>query len=621
VHPWGRVNLKELNRILQRTLLLPVAALLIVAAVFTLLIRNTTTAMDLVEHADQIITLATKVQKLIVDQETGLRGYQATGDSRFLEPYHDATTSLAQDLPTLDALLQQPGTAAGQYQQFVAMRARYQIWLTSFAEPVQNIMRAGGNSSDVTLNLQGKVLMDSVREISGAIVQTEEVRRAERIQQLRSSIRTSLVVLVILAICVGLAIGLYTRREMEIVTTSFQTILDNLIERTDEIYASEQRLRITLQSIGDGVIACDADGNVVMMNPIAQDLCGWSDQEARGLPLEEIFRIINEDTRQTVENPVTKVKRLNRIVGLANHTLLIRRDGVELNIDDSGAPIRDQGGAIVGIVLVFRDVTIERKTQSALFANEKLAVAGRLAATIAHEIHNPLDSVANLLYLLQNQPTSEESVHYLDLAQQELARVTQISRTMLSLYRESKAPVPVPMKDMLDGILLLLERRLLDMRATVVRHMPQEMTVEGFPAELRQVFNNIIMNAAEAMEKGGELRISLSAVPARLVDGKRQKAGVLVEIADSGPGIPEKTLKRLFEPFFTTKGERGTGLGLWVSRSILQKHEGTIEIISSEAEATHGTAVRVYLPLKPVILREIATLPHSTAASEEKPQS
>jgi len=621
VHPWGRVNLKELNRILQRTLLLPVAALLIVAAVFTLLIRNTTTAMDLVEHADQIITLATKVQKLIVDQETGLRGYQATGDSRFLEPYHDATTSLAQDLPTLDALLQQPGTAAGQYQQFVAMRARYQIWLTSFAEPVQNIMRAGGNSSDVTLNLQGKVLMDSVREISGAIVQTEEVRRAERIQQLRSSIRTSLVVLVILAICVGLAIGLYTRREMEIVTTSFQTILDNLIERTDEIYASEQRLRITLQSIGDGVIACDADGSVVMMNPIAQDLCGWSDQEARGLPLEEIFRIINEDTRQTVENPVTKVKRLNRIVGLANHTLLIRRDGVELNIDDSGAPIRDQGGAIVGIVLVFRDVTIERKTQSALFANEKLAVAGRLAATIAHEIHNPLDSVANLLYLLQNQPTSEESVHYLDLAQQELARVTQISRTMLSLYRESKAPVPVPMKDMLDGILLLLERRLLDMRATVVRHMPQEMTVEGFPAELRQVFNNIIMNAAEAMEKGGELRISLSAVPARLVDGKRQKAGVLVEIADSGPGIPEKTLKRLFEPFFTTKGERGTGLGLWVSRSILQKHEGTIEIISSEAEATHGTAVRVYLPLKPVILREIATLPHSTAASEEKPQS
>jgi len=615
------VNLSELNRILQRTLWLPVVALLLVAAILALLIRNTTAAMDLVDHTDQVITLTTTVQKLIIDQETGLRGYQATGDPQFLQPYLEAQSQLTQDFPALEKMMRQKSTAAGQLELFTTMWARYQLWLTSFAEPVQNIMRAGGNSSDVALNLQGKVLMDSIREANDEIVHVADARRAERIQRLRASIWRSLVALILLAIGVGLAIGFYTRRELRIVTSSFQSILNDLVKHADEIYASEQRLRITLQSIGDAVIVCNVDGEVEMMNPIAEDLCGWPIGDARGRPLDEIFRIVNEDTRQIVENPVNKVKRLNRIVGLANHTVLIRRDGIELNIDDSGAPIRDQSGIMVGIVLVFRDVTMERKTQSALFANEKLAVAGRLAATIAHEIHNPLDSVANLLYLLRNEPTAEQATQYLDLAQQELARVTHISRTMLSLYREAKAPVPVPIRDMLDGILLLLEHRLHDLQATVVREMPQELTVDGFPAELRQVFNNLILNAAEAMESGGELRITLTATHAHIIDGKRQKAGVVIEVADSGPGIPDKAMKRLFEPFFTTKGERGTGLGLWVSRSIIEKHEGTIAITSSDAEASHGTVVRVYLPSKPHILREIAALPHSTISSGEKPEA
>jgi signal transduction histidine kinase len=194
--------------------------------------------------------------------------------------------------------------------------------------------------------------------------------------------------------------------------------------------------------------------------------------------------------------------------------------------------------------------------------------------------------------------------------------VTQISRTMLSLYRESRAPVPVPVRDMLDGILLLLEHRLLDLHVTVVRDMPQELTIEGFPAELRQIFNNLIMNAAEAVRDSGEIRITLSSVPARVENGNRIKPGVLVEIADNGPGIPPMVLRRLFEPFFTTKGERGTGLGLWVSRGIVQKHEGTIKITSSEKDLDHGTTVRVYLPSKPLILREVAALPHSSPPAD-----
>src|SRR5579871_2000076 len=175
-----------------------------------------------------------------------------------------------------------------------------------------------------------------------------------------------------------------------------------------------------------------------MMNPVAQDLTGWKQAEANGLPLEDVFRIVHETTRKPIENPVAKMKRLNSIIDLADHTVLLRKNGAELRIADSGAPIRDQTGGTAGMVLVFRDITMERRTQEALLASEKLAVAGRLAATIAHEIHNPLDSVSNLLYLMKNNPSAEESKEFLEMASSELDRVAQISRAMLGMYRESK---------------------------------------------------------------------------------------------------------------------------------------------------------------------------------------
>ncbi|MEO6910682.1 MAG: ATP-binding protein, partial [Edaphobacter sp.] len=307
-------------------------------------------------------------------------------------------------------------------------------------------------------------------------------------------------------------------------------------------------------------------------------------------------------TRAILENPVAKVKRLNRVVGLANHTILIRKDKTELNIADSGAPIRDRTDGIAGVVMVFRDITMERKTQDALVANEKLAVAGRLAATIAHEIHNPLDSVSNLLYLMRNGATKEESVQFMDMAEQELARVTQISRAMLGLYRESKAPVQVDLKEMLQEILLLMERRFSDERVTLHANLPSGISVAAFPAELRQVFSNLITNAAQAAGPGGEVSVSISPQEARLIgEDHKQEAGATVTVADNGPGIPADIQPHVFQPFFTTKGEHGTGLGLWVSRGIVTKHGGSIILTSDISKAAHGTVVSVFLPTKPSI--------------------
>jgi len=415
--------------------------------------------------------------------------------------------------------------------------------------------------------------------------------------------RHVLILLVVLALSIGLIIGLFTRNRLKGVSTAFRHSLDLQQRRAEELFQSEQHLRTTLASIADGVITCDPGGSVQLMNLVAQELTGWTESQARDRPLHEVFHIVNEATRQPVENPVVKVQRLNRVVGIANHTLLIRKDGSELSIDDSGAPIRNAAGEMTGIVMVFRDITMERRTRAALLANEKLAVAGRLAATIAHEIHNPLDSVANLLYLLQNGATQEESQQFLQIAQSELTRVTQISRAMLSLYRESKAPVPVNLKEMLDELLLLMEGRFHSLGVSVSANLPPEVAIDGFPAELRQVFTNLITNAAEAAGEGGSVAVRVIPRPAGLLSpfAEAQEPGAIVEIADNGPGIPPEVHEHLFQPFFTTKGERGTGLGLWVSQGIIRKHAGNIDIASKTVGPNHGTTVSVFLASKPII--------------------
>jgi PAS domain S-box-containing protein len=593
------VNLSQFNRILRQVFLLPVVALLLTAGALYWQIRGANATVNLIQNSDTRIAQAALIAKLIADEESGLRGYETTLDTRFLQPYVEAEARLQTELRRLDEMT---GSNPEQKRLIEDLRNEHQTWRDAFAVPVIATVRAGGQSNDVELNLRGKSQMDEVRNDINAIIRNDEQRRAARIQLWHRQVRSMLVGLIILALSMGILIGLFTRSRLHAVSDAYKTSLDVLNRRAAEIFQSEQQLRTTLDSIGDGVVTCDADGRIQMMNPVAQELTGWSQADANGLPLEEVFCIVHEKTRETMENPVSKVKRLNSNVGVTNHTVLIRKDGTELHIADNGSPIRDQNSRTVGIVLVFRDITRERRTQEALLANEKLAVAGRLAATIAHEIHNPLDSVSNLLYLMRTGVSEEESKHFMDMAEQELARVTQISRAMLGLYRESKAPVQVNLKEMLLEILLLMERRFTDLDVTMHADLPNSVIVDAFPAELRQVFTNLITNAAEAASPGGQVRVSIIPQAEGMgADGLKLQAGATIIIADNGTGVPENVRPHLFQPFFTTKGEYGTGLGLWVSRGIINKHGGSIELDSSTDNGSHGTVVSVFLATKPTI--------------------
>jgi PAS domain S-box-containing protein len=426
------------------------------------------------------------------------------------------------------------------------------------------------------------------------MLQHEANLRAEQYDHARWLQRRELLSLFISVVVVGFILALFTRHNVHTISANYLRRNAEITERSEALVESQQWFQTTLESIGDAVIACNNRGMVTFMNAVAEKLTGWPLADAKGKPLAMVFHIINEQTREQSENPVEKVRRLRQVIGLANHTVLVARDGRESMIDDSAAPIMSGSGKMIGVVLVFRDVTEEKRIQSALVASEKLAVAGRLAASIAHEIHNPLDSVANLHYLLEQEGEPEKRAEYLKLAQQELGRTMQISRTMLSLYREPKAPIRVNLRELIEGVLLLLDRRMQHQGIRLETQIRDGLGVEGFPAELRQVFTNLIVNAIEAAGPKGRIGIRMEHAEA----GELQGAGAVIEIADSGPGIPPESAKKLFQPFFTTKGADGTGLGLWVSMGIVQKHGGAMTLVDGADRGLPGACIRVFLPAR-----------------------
>ncbi len=578
------MNLHQFRQILVITVLLPLVLLLLLALVLAWQIQRTLREQRRIDHTDRITAQLNELERLVVDQETGLRGYQLTHDPTTLEPYQNAEGALH---GTLDRLLLLVREDPDQLRRLRQVRDSHQLWM-GFAGKALDNLRAGKIFGDTALDLNGAQIMAALRTQIGAMTQIEVKRRDEEVQSTNSRVRTLMTVLLASSIGVGIVLGIFTQRNMKQVSAAFRTSLEEAHQRADELIESRRWLQTTLESVGDALIACNQQRRVELMNPVAQRLTGWTLDEAKGRRLESVFRTVDEETREPVKNPGAETED----PAAKNHSLLLAKDGGEYLIDQSVAPIRDAKGEVAGVVLVFRDVTDIRKREAALMAHEKLAVAGRLSASIAHEIHNPLDSVANLHYLMEKESDAGLRQRYLVMAQQELNRTLQISRAMLGLYREPKAPVEVDLRDLLQSVLLLLDRQLKDHSVIVERKLGEGVSIQGFPGELRQVFTNLITNGAEAAGAGGRIQVMLEdSLPAD------SRAGALVTITDSGPGVLESHQSKLFKPFFTTKGELGTGLGLWVSRGIVEKHGGQIELTNSTDPAFPGAVVRVFLPV------------------------
>ncbi len=379
----------------------------------------------------------------------------------------------------------------------------------------------------------------------------------------------------------------------------FIEVIEDITDRlkADAALAEEkERLAVTLRSIGDGVITTDVEGRILLINKVAENLTGWTQQEAAGRPLTEVFHIVNEQNKQVSENPVEKVLTSCKIVGLAGHTMLISRNGVERRIADSGAPIRDKDSNIIGVVLVFRDVTDQLRMEREVIKGQKLESIGVLAGGIAHDFNNILVAILGNLSLATSLVNPENKLYpLLKEAEKASHRAKDLTQQLLTF---SKGGEPVKETASLPAIIKDSANFIMHGRNALCHFdLPEELWLVNIDkGQMSQVIQNLILNACQAMPDGGEIRISC-----RNIDSATAKPAYLdpsgnyvrITVSDSGPGIPEKIIGKIFDPYFSTK-KGGSGLGLAITHSIIDKHGGHISVNSAPDQ---GTEFTIYLPV------------------------
>ena len=386
--------------------------------------------------------------------------------------------------------------------------------------------------------------------------------------------------------------------EKELYITIEMALYKHEMER--RLKESQQWLTTTLKSIGDAVIATDINGCVIFMNPIAESLTGWKQKEASGKHLKKVFNIINEKTGKQVDDPVTRVLREGIVVGLANHTLLISKDGTRRSIDDSGAPIKDENGKIIGVVLVFRDVSEKRRIEQELMKADKLNSLGILAGGIAHDFNNILTAIlGNIILAKEFTRPGEKIYERLIEAEKASLRAKDLAQQLLT-FSSGGAPIKKTMfiSELLkESALFALSGSNVQCEFSISNNL---WAVEIDEGQINQAINNLIINAIQSMPEGG--RIKLTAENVTVSEGEKKGRYVKISIVDQGIGIPKEHLPKIFEPYFTTK-QKGSGLGLAIVYSIIKKHDGYIEV---ETELGVGTTFKVYLPasLKNVFMRK-----------------
>ena len=337
-----------------------------------------------------------------------------------------------------------------------------------------------------------------------------------------------------------------------------------------------EQWQTTFDALSEGVALIDSSGIIQRSNRALTKILGRSYADIEGLSLAEmILRSFGLNVGDEDEFPSKEGKLGTRYFQLSLSPV-VRNE------------IRD------GSIFIVTEITEQKRAQSAILINERLAATGRISNTIAHEINNPLEAITNLLYLLdQSLDKPEAAAGLLHAAQEQLSRVSRISRQILSFNRESTVPVSVYLFQLLDDVLALNNRAIVAKDLQIERDWDESTTVCGFPAQLRQVFSNLLRNAVDASKIGDKIRIRISD---HRKWGNLHAPVATIIFSDQGVGILPENMDRIFEPFFTTKELKGSGIGLWLSNSIIQEHHGHIRVRSSSHETKSGTCVAVVLP-------------------------
>ncbi len=536
------------------------------------------------EERREIIHNLDQLMSAIKDAETGQRGFIITGDYNYLRPYNDAV----ENVPRLVHKLQgtRPvGITTSELQVIANLVDRKLKELQSTVEVRDN----GGfeAAASVVQNGEGQRIMEELRGVVARL-------RSEQVTALRSDVRLSdettrrrTAVFILTGLISVLFLAWAYQRITEAVRQRGRALAE-AHRRGLELQQQKDLLSVTLASIGDCVLVADNEGRINFMNRVAEKVTGWTLDEALGRPTAEVFHILNENTREPVENPVEKVIKHGVIVGLGNHTLLIRKDGTEIPIDDSGAPIRDPAGVMRGVVLVFRDFSEPREAERELRkAKEEAETANKakdqFLAMLSHELRTPLTPVLatlNLWEVSEDVPASLHSdVQMLRRSIELEARIiddlldlTRIARGMLSF-----SPENTDVHALIDFLIGLSrsefqEKQLkMSLKLEASKHF-----IHTDVARLQQVLWNILRNAIKFTESRGVVTIATS---------NDDQDNIDIVVKDSGIGMTEETLSRLFVPFEQADRSRnrrygGLGLGMAISNALIELLEGKLTAVS-----------------------------------------
>jgi PAS domain S-box-containing protein len=534
-------------------------------------------------EAHEVIELTNGILLGLVNMETGERGFLLTGSDEFLRPYTNALPLFSGRLDRLEMLIRANPVQHARIDKLQEMaRGRLallkdRIELRRQRQPDVGIEKAAA---------EGIVQMDGIRSL---IAEMEVDAHAELEKRARQSVRAFRLALTtgVLAAIAGLLFlaGFVTLLNRSLASRQVAT---QLLARQNELF------KTTLASIGDAVITTDNSGRVTFLNRVAEGMTGWTNELARGKTLESVFQILHEDTRQPFESPAARALREGTIIGQANHTILVSRDGSECAIDDSAAPIRNEDGAVSGVVLVFRDITERLQAEKDLLAADRLK--DEYLAMLAHELRNPLAPIRNSLEIMkqaaatdvmreQAREMAERQVKHMALLLDDLLDVARISSGRIELRLQTIDLVALTQRTV-DAVRPFVEQQ----KHEIAVNLPRKpIYLQGDPTRLDQVLTNLLNNAAKYTPPGGKLWLTLA----------QEGREIRVHVRDNGIGIPTDVLPRIFDLFVQVqrredRSQGGIGIGLTLVRKLVELHQGRVEARS--AGPGQGSEFVVHLP-------------------------
>ncbi len=355
--------------------------------------------------------------------------------------------------------------------------------------------------------------------------------------------------------------------------------------RLQTALVASQRLAAIVESSDDAIISKNLNGIVTSWNHCAESIFGYKAEEIIGKPITTIIPPELQDDERRILATMARGERIEHF-----ETVRMKKSGELIDVSLTISPIKDEQGKVIGAAKIARDITQRKRTEKALQLTEKLASVGRLAATVAHELNNPLEAVTNFIFLAQTSENLPETTkEYLTLADRELERVSHIAQQTLGFYRDTSARSLVDIRESLDDVLRVFESKLRYKSLKTDINTEAGLKIEALGGEVRQVFSNLISNAIDASPSQGAIKIHAKTIL------KCGEPYAQITFADQGTGIPDGLKRNIFNPFFTTKSDVGTGLGLWVSKSLVEKHGGRIAFRSTYGK---GTVFTLQFPLR-----------------------